>query len=517
MTNTTRNNERILVIGMEMGDGNLIRRWCEAGHLPVFQSLLDEGQWGWLDTTADVMHVSAWPSLYTGTTPAKHGVYYTFQPHSGQQGYARFSPGIYGQPSFWKLLSDAGRRCVVFDAPYTEPEEGFDGVQVFDWGVWAQYLGTSSIPKDAAMSLVKQCGNYPLGLEAHDIGLVAWDAADMEERLVRAIKAKADASAWLMEQNEWDMFFTVFGETHPAAHYCWPEDSEEEFDAPELLRIYQALDSAVGQVIEAAGPGVTVYVVSGDGVGPNHSGWHLLPDVLKKLGYLSEPQAEEESDEPPPPRKFDPVKALRDLLPKDFRKWLARQLPTALRDKLAQRVDTADIDWSRTRAFCLPTDLEGYIRVNLRGREPEGIVQPGGEYQAVCRELADVLRGLRNPATGRSAVRDVIITEEAMPGSRSDQLPDVIVCWSDEAVITALESEQIGEVSGSSPDGRTGTHRAPGFVLARFADGKAFDVPERAHIFDFAPTLLDRFGVESTAAMDGTSLANTEKCHRAQG
>ena len=496
---------RVLVIGMEMGDGHLIRRWCADGHLPVLQKLLDDGHWSWLDTTADALHVSAWPSLYTGTSPAKHGVYYTFQPHAGQQGYSRFAPGIYGEPSFWKLLADQGHQCVVVDAPYTEPEPGFSGTQIFDWGTWAQYLGTSSTPKAAVKALERQCGSYPLGLEAHDIGLVAWDADDMEQRLTRAIAAKAQATIWMLENNDWELFFTVFGETHPAAHYCWPEDDGDEFNAPQLLRIYQALDKAIGEIIEAAGEDVSLFIISGDGVGPNRSGWHLLPDVLEKLDFFVKASGTPQDDPatPPPARKFDPVKALRDLLPKDFRKALARRLPTGLRDKLAQRVDTADIDWGRTRAFCLPTDLEGYIRINLRGREPQGIVEPGAEYRALCRELADALRELQNPATGRSAVREVIVTEQALPGARNDQLPDLIVCWSDEAEISTLESSAIGAVSGVSPDGRTGTHRAPGFVLAKCASGRTIDIPDQAHIFDFAPTLLESFGIEKTSAMEG--------------
>lgn len=502
---------RVLVIGMEMGDGMLIRRWCGEGRLPVLQGLLDEGAWARLDTTAGALHVSAWPSLYTGTGPAKHGVYYTFQPHAGVQGHARFAPGIYGEPSFWRTLSESGHRCVVFDAPYTEPEAGFGGVQVFDWGTWAQYLGTSSTPKAAVKELERHCGRYPLGLEAHDIGLVAWDADDMEQRLTRAIAAKTRAVTWMLERHPWDLFFTVFGETHPAAHYCWPEASQAEFDAPQLLRIYQAIDTAIGEILGRVGPDVSVFIVSGDGVGPNHSGWHLLPEVLEKLGYFAKTgaSAEPESDAPASARRFDPVKALRDLLPKDFRKALARRLPTGLRDRLAKRVDTADIDWSRTRAFCLPTDLEGYIRVNLRGREPAGVVEPGDEYRAVCRELAQALGDLMNPASGRAAVREVIVTEQALAGPRRDQLPDLVVCWSDEAGITALESKALGTVSGASPDGRTGTHKPPGFVLARCAADRTISIRDQAHIFDLAPTLLASFGVERPAAMEGAAWPMT--------
>ena len=59
------------------------------------------------------------------------------------------------------------------------------------------------------------------------------------------------------------------------------------------------------------------------------------------------------------------------------------RLPDALRHKLAQRVDTAGIDWTRTRAFCLPTDLEGHIRINT-------MFASAGTRKAVHEGRADV-------------------------------------------------------------------------------------------------------------------------------
>ena len=143
--------------------------------------------------------------------------------------------------------------------------------------------------------------------------------------------------------------------------------------------------------------------------------------------------------------------------------------------------------------------------MNVRGREPEGIVEPGEEYEAVCRDLANALRELKNPDTGETAVRDVIITAQNMPGSHNDQLPDIIVCWSDEARISSLESSAIGTISGDSPDGRSGTHCPPGFVIAKRSDGVSIDFPDNAHIFDFAPTLLDSFGIVKPGDMDGSA------------
>ena len=167
------------------------------------------------------------------------------------------------------------------------------------------------------------------------------------------------------------------------------------------------------------------------------------------------------------------------------------------------RWTTAHIDWSRTRAFCLPTDLEGCIRLNLMGREPQGIIRPGAEYDAVCREVIASLEQLANPRTGRPAVRQVIRTDTVLPGERRDYLPDLIVLWSEEAEIQAVHSPALGLVQAPSPDVRTGTHHPPGFVIARGPSIQAGIALNEAHIADFAPTVLAEFGLLRPQHMDG--------------
>jgi predicted AlkP superfamily phosphohydrolase/phosphomutase len=172
---------------------------------------------------------------------------------------------------------------------------------------------------------------------------------------------------------------------------------------------------------------------------------------------------------------------------------LARRLPTGIRDRLARKVDTALIDWSRTRAFCLPTDLEGYIRVNLMGREPQGIVKPD-EYEGVCDELCAELSRLVDPASGRPAVREVIRTRQRYPGDRQDWLPDLIVLWAEPEQLQELGSRSGVSSRGESPDGRTGTHAPPGFLVARGPEVER-DWGDVSHVCDVAPALLNAFGV----------------------
>jgi predicted AlkP superfamily phosphohydrolase/phosphomutase len=231
-----------------------------------------------------------------------------------------------------------------------------------------------------------------------------------------------------------------------------------------------------------------------------------LPEVLQRLGFTAAPGRAPAADAAQPQREHrqaDFLKTIRDLVPSDFRQTISRYLPTRWRDYFMLRWATAGIDWSRTRAFCLPTDLEGCIRINVAGREPAGIVGQGAEYTRVCQELIASLRQLINPATGRPAVRDVIQTDDVFPGERRHYLPDLIVLWADEAEITAVHTTALGTVAAPSPDARTGTHCPPGFVMAqgpRVPRGQAL---EGGHVVDFAPTVLAQFGLPRPQHMDG--------------
>ncbi len=513
---------KVLVIGLDLGDGPLIRAWASRGALPAFAALIEGGAVVDLGTTAEALHVSAWPTLYTGAEVGEHGVYYTFQPAPGLQGYRRFGGDQYGVATFWRLLADAGLRCTVLDAPYTHPEPGAGVVQVFDWGTWAHYWRPESTPRGLLGSLNRRPGRYPLGLEAHDLGLVGQDPQDMHPRLLAGARAKTEAILRVMDEEPWECFVTAYGETHPGAHYLWwpaPDGAGPRDDLGLLLELYQEIDRGLGRILAALPPVTTVFVVTGDAVGPNHSGWHLLPDVLRRLELLTEPArggGEAAPETAPEPEgedagsgrpRWDPVKALRDLMPKDLRKAIARKLPTKLRDALARRVDTAAIDWSRTRAYTLPTDLEGCVRINLAGREPFGIVQPGEEYERLLDELTEALEELENPATGAPAVQRVIRADRDLAGSRRAFLPDLVVNWSREAPIEALRSPRVGSVTGPSPDGRTGTHVPPGFLIARGPGIAPGSLPDDAHVRDLAPTILAHFGVERPDHMRGVPLS----------
>jgi predicted AlkP superfamily phosphohydrolase/phosphomutase len=312
-----------------------------------------------------------------------------------------------------------------------------------------------------------------------------------------------------MRRHPWDLLLVVFAELHPAGHYLWPEhvpvchgnSSTADLSAPKLRDLYAAVDAAIGEIIKECGDDVTVFIVSGDGVGPNHCAWHLLPQVLSRLGFTGAPLADPDNGN----SQKSLVDRLRNAVPPRVRSEIQSRLPWQLRHWLALRVAAASTDWSRTKAFTLPADLEGCIRINLRGREPQGIVAPGGQYEEVCAELTEALEKLINPATGRPVVRQVCRIDRLFPGDRCDHLPDLTVIWNDDAEIREVYSDPLGLVSEAPNDPRTGTHYPRGFMAVRGPRSKVGKI-HGGHIADIAPTVLAHLGIHPPPAMDGRPL-----------
>lgn len=499
---------RILILGLDMGDGKLIRHWSSQGRLPNFAKLIKAGSWTDLETPTRVLHTSGWPTFATGASPGQHGVYYPYQPKPGKQTAVHIEPDQYGVPTFWRTASDQGARCLVYDIPETFPDTGFEGRAIYDWGTWAWYGTSASQPAGLLLDLKKKFGPYPLGMEAKRLGLRIPETEDLERRLIESIGYKFRTLEWLLAQEQWDLAAAGFGETHPAGHYLWPADigsitesNENEF--ARFYRVYQAFDQNLGALVGRLDSQTTLMILSSDGVRANRVACHLLAPVLEKLGYTVGFGTQSDQAQPAKPKSL--LGRARRVMPSGTKRWIADRLPWWLRDRLGSQAALAEINWSKTRAFTLPTDLEGCIRINLKGREPEGIVEPGREYDELCKSIAVDLRALVNPATGKRAVREVWIRNQVFPGLRQESLPDLVVSWEDEAPFEALASPRAGEIAGSNPDRRTGTHSPEAFLLA-VGPGIAPGTHGSARLVDVAPTALKLVGLKPAKETEGRPI-----------
>jgi predicted AlkP superfamily phosphohydrolase/phosphomutase len=202
---------------------------------------------------------------------------------------------------------------------------------------------------------------------------------------------------------------------------------------------------------------------------------------------------------------------VRNAVPPPIRKLINRFMPVprSVRDQLMVQNAMAGIDFARSRAFCLPTDLQGFIRLNLKGREPDGTVAPGADYDAVCDAIEEDLLTLRCAGTDRPVVKGVIRTHRRYPNAdHLEHLPDLCVLWHDDEPIPGIDYPGHGTVAGTPKDiGRSGNHRPRGFLIGIGPDIRPA-VRTEGDILDLAPTAFALLGREAPADWDGHVLTD---------
>lgn len=493
---------KILVIGLDAAENDLVFEWAQSGWLPTFRRLLDIGAWGITQGPLGMHAASVWQSLFTAVSPARHGRHADRQIRVGTYEMYRFRPTDVKREPFWNVLSRAQRRVAVIDVPYVALSENLNGLHIVDWTTHAADNGFATWPPELGRQLREPFGMDRVGLCDHMQLRTAEQFAAFRDALAARVRTKVAASRHLLRQGPWDLFMTVFGESHCIGHQCWHlhDPSHPSHEAAivsaigdPLRTVYRALDDALGQLLDSAAPETTVVVVCSHGMGPNYNGAHLLGEILAQLGH-----------QPPPASK--PRWAWR-LVQKGW-----RQLPLALRARLVEFQKTAvDLVWpaldSRSMCFDVPNgEVYGAIRVNLVGREPHGLVAPGNHYDTFCEALSRDLCALVNADTGEPAVRRVLRTADIYDGPYLRDLPDLLVEWNCEAPLNAVSSAKIGTIRATVPGPRTGHHKPHGLVLAAGPGIRPGRIGEPLSVMDIAPTIAAILGV-ALPDIDGHPIA----------
>jgi predicted AlkP superfamily phosphohydrolase/phosphomutase len=206
------------------------------------------------------------------------------------------------------------------------------------------------------------------------------------------------------------------------------------------------------------------------------------------------------------------VYVAKQAIPWRVARAVTTRISPALQARLVPLWSAGMHDWRTTRAFALPMDHAGYVRVNLRGREPQGIVPPE-EYPALCEEIAQGFLGFRDAVSGRPIVRRVHRVDELAPldAPARRRLPDLVVEWADvpPGAAPVLRSDRLGELRWSSPrlpSGRAGNHQPDGWFVATGPGIEPGPTAAVHPIVDLAPTVYRWLGLEPDPAFAGRAI-----------
>ena len=511
MSGTIQHRKRVVLVGIDAAEHTLVQSMIARGKLPGLGALLREGAYGTLESPADLYSGAVWPTFYSGQRPAWHGIYHNKLWQPARMCCVVPDAGTFVARPFWETFGSRGIRSCVIDVPLVLGRpQAFNGVYLNGWATH-DTAATHSWPAPLARQLRRKFGAPAMPAENFGVQTVR-SLEQLCGELLRTTEQLQHVGASLLRRDTWDFACVVLGPAHRAGHYLWDCGEARDFESANIERrqrlekaveqVYAAIDHALSDLLAECNDALVI-VFSLHGMGSN-TGWsELVPDILDSRRAALSQQ---------PLRKGSLYRIRRSLVTR--LRPILQHVPPAVAARLVPLWSSRMFDWPRTPYFPLPMDLTAFLRVNLHGRERDGIVAVGPAYDALCTELETFFHSLCDATTGTPIVADIQRTYANTPreATHRDGQPDLIVRWREIRSRDArrLTSSQLPAfecvVPRYLPSGRSGNHLPLGWFIARgpgVAAGKRLATRD---ILDLAPTVREHLGLETDPELHGRPL-----------
>ena len=286
----------------------------------------------------------------------------------------------------------------------------------------------------------------------------------------------------LLDRKDYDLYVHVFELTDRVSHVFWrfQDPTHPAYDSTLAVKYggairdaYVFMDRVVGEAMERMDPQDVLIVCSDHGF---HT-WHKMANYntwLVHHGYMVLKGGEESE------RKLE--------------------------DLFGQGQFWPNVDWRRTKAYAMGL---GDIYLNVKGRESQGIVEPGPEYERIRSQLASDLTAWIDPETGEHPVRRVLRREEVYSGFDPNVIPDLLaannpgyrVSW--QTSLGGIPKEEL-EVNARKWSGDHCSLDADITQGILFANRRL--VAPHPTILDLFPTILEYLKVPVPGDLDGHAL-----------
>lgn len=487
----------LALISFDAPSVSLLDRLCEEGALPRMAELRASGRTVPLSTPAGRFPAGAYPTVWSGVPLERHGLYYPFMWDASSQ-RIRTAETFPTPPSMWESIARVGARSLVVDAYESQPPSSIEGVCLNGWQFTNRVvLRPWSSPRDARGDLERRFGSAgraeevfgePDGRRLRNLAATLAHAPDRLAELVVATIGEVRPDLLVCGLSS--VHLAGHQLTDPAAVLARMDDGLRRDLDGALERVYIAADRALGRVVDALPPAADLVVFAVHGMALDAARTDLLAGMLEAV--LTGVPARDAGARG--------AWGFRAAVPASLRGRIGDLLPDRMATELAARLELRRVDWAATRAFVVPSDAQGLIRLNVRGRERNGVVDPG-EAAAVAAEIREGLESF-TLESGKSAVAgvDAVSSLAGAEGDPSSLLPDLVVRWSGEPTHRGerLASPRFGTVRRpGAGSGRSGNHTDDAWALVVPGSGQSRGGAQ-GDICDIAATALARFGLEHT-------------------
>ena len=489
--------ERILIIGLDGATWEVLDPLIATGRMPHLKRFVETGTAGILQSTKPPITPAAWTTFMTGKGPGSHGII-DFEKYHVQSHELTFNSTFeIRDKTIWELLTDKKLRVGCINVPMTYPPQPVNGFMISGFETPSIDTDFTYPPelKDEILRVIPNY-NYRTNWQRSAVG-----GADVLQRNLDYICDSFDQGAQLVrhcgEKYGWDVLMTVFKLVDNLQHKAWkyldPRFNQKYPSEAEMAAAcFTRLDNALADLFSyAEEKKATVVLMSDHGHG-SLDGKAQPNLLLQRWGYL----------------------ALRSPWQQAAQRtgyWLHRLTKgRANRFQQGSRGIERDlaVDWTRTRACVMHAGIYGFLYLNLKGRQPIGIVEPE-DYDRLRGEIAERLRSAtyRDRDGKEQRIFEAVYEAEKLYGcNREDHpdLPDLLLAPRPGlAVIRKIRGGK--SVRPCSERRLEGTHRTEG-IVAFGGPGVQRGRRIEGNIIDITPTLLSVLGLRVPVDMEGRVL-----------
>ncbi|MFO0962946.1 MAG: alkaline phosphatase family protein [Phycisphaerales bacterium] len=294
--------KRLLIVGWDAADWHLLDPLMAAGKMPHFRRLVEQGVRAELRTLEPTLSPLLWTTIATGKTADKHGILGFVEPNPSGEGLRISSSTSRRTKALWNILTQSGRRVHALGWYASHPAEPIAGVCVSNL-----FNRAGGAAPGQAWALPEGCVHAPDALRT---ALAAARVDPVQERgaLLRELIPDAPAQArkgrvadmiageWARNRTihraalellraeraasaDWSCAMVFYDAIDTIGHHCM------EFRPPRMAhvraedvrtfggvmdRVYMLHDQMLGELLDAAGPGTTVMLLSDHGFYSDH-------------------------------------------------------------------------------------------------------------------------------------------------------------------------------------------------------------------------------------------------------
>ncbi|HEX9794492.1 MAG TPA: alkaline phosphatase family protein [Planctomycetota bacterium] len=501
---------RLAIVGIDGGTLQVIRPMIAAGELPHIARVMREGVSGELESERPPITPPAWASLLTGLNPGRHGIYHFVRRELGTYGVKLVDSRNFAGKDILSLLGRRGWSASSFGTPMTYPPFPVRGGYMVA-GIPVPLEGDSMCwPREMKAELDAFLGRpYRPDVDfAPYEGDVEKPADDLErygrlrDELFQIERDRLRAAREWLRRKPTDFYINVVTCTDRCQHYFWkfqdrrhPGWSEEgeRLYGGVIRDAYRLADEMVGMVREEVGDAVPIVVLSDHGAGTFTRDF-FVNRWLEEQGLLVRRRV---------PYFTWGRTHLADALGRVGLRSVGRLLGPLgrvpiWRPKVKRVADARDIVWEKTRAF---TTMYG-ICINVKGREPKGVIEPGAEYERTVADIESRLGALAGP-DGKPIVDRVLVSNQFYTGPHAGEAPDILYGLDGLACLPTEFWDSPVLFKNRRTAGISGQHRFEGMFAMAGPGIPPGGTVTGMHIQDTTPTLLHAVGEAVPRWMEG--------------